>query len=391
VVFVDHDDVIHRDALEAIADHIDEHPGDEVIYTDEHTIDDAGGHIIDYRKPDYSPERLLGQNYFCHVVTMRRDLVERVGRLDPEFEPFTDNDFNLRAVELARSVGHVPRILYSWRATPGSVALAVDEKSGAARSVVAATEHALERRRRAASVRTVPGHDASVLVTDLPVTATNDALVVDDDTSPAAIDEFLRESTADVVVLRPGAADAPDGWSDPLITLCSRADVAVVGPRLVTTDGRLISAGRVHAPEFGDPFQGIDADNPGPWGAFLVTREVSSVSPIGPVLDRRAAVDAGGFDLLRILETAGADPLSQDSLDAASADVDVVMAVLCTALWARGHKTLWSPLATVHLPPRCIADEGGPSQRSDLHRRVAEVYPAVGDERYSPIGSPEGA
>ncbi|MDX2380432.1 MAG: glycosyltransferase, partial [Acidimicrobiia bacterium] len=387
IVFVDHDDVIHRDALATIAGHIAEHPDDDVVYTDEQTIDVAGNHILDYRKPDYSSERLLGHNYFCHIVTMRRSLVERVGRLDPEVEPFTDNDFNLRAVELAQEVGHIPRILYSWRAIPGSVASSIDEKPGAARSVMTATERALARRGRTAAARSVPGHEANVTITDAAVDVTTEVIDVGDAATPLEIDALLRASTAELVVLAPDGVGITADEVDRLAALCSLPGVAVVGPRLVTTDGRLVSAGRVHAPSFGDVFQGDPADNPGPWGAFLVTREVSSVSPIGAMLDRRAVLDAGGFDLPRLLGSGDDEGSWDDSFDLARDDVDVVMALVCTRLREFGRTTLCTPLVTLEVSTRFVLDADATLRRSERHRLLVGSFPRVGTELYSPTGT----
>jgi glycosyltransferase involved in cell wall biosynthesis len=107
IVFCDHDDVIHRRALGRIAEHIAANPLDDVVYTDERIVDDDGRPLQVYRKPDFSPERLLGQNYFCHIVAVRRSLVDEVGPLDPAFGPIPDRDFNLRAATAARHVGQI--------------------------------------------------------------------------------------------------------------------------------------------------------------------------------------------------------------------------------------------------------------------------------------------
>jgi hypothetical protein len=394
VVFVDHDDVIHADALAAIAGHIVDHPDDEVIYTDEHTIDERGEHIVDYRKPDYSPERLLGHNYFCHIVSMRRTLVERIGRLDADFEPSADREFNMRAAEAATGVGHVPQILYSWRAIPGSVATSLAEKPGVARSVIAAAEDLLSRRGDPATVTNAVGDEASVVIIRPTADVTVDHLGIGPATTPTDVDRFLHRSDAEVVVLEPiDAIASPPAEFDQLVAL-TRSTSPVVGPRIVSDDGRLISGGRIHRPAFTDVLHGIEADNHGPWGSFLVNREVSSISPVGAVLDRRAVCEVGGFDIASLLADVTQDKAVADGsgvsesgvVGEATDSLDLTMAVLCTVLRESGRPALWSPLMTLVMPSTYILDEAPRWALAERYGRLVKVWPRLGDEHYSPMG-----
>ncbi len=127
VALLDHDDALHPDALELVAEAIDAAPDVDYIYTDEDKIDRAGRHQGPFFKPDWSPERLRTQMYTCHLSVMRRDLVEKVGGFDPEFEGSQDWDLVLRVTEKARRVVHVPRVLYHWRTLETSTAGAGEE------------------------------------------------------------------------------------------------------------------------------------------------------------------------------------------------------------------------------------------------------------------------
>jgi FMN phosphatase YigB (HAD superfamily) len=390
VVFVDHDDLIHADALEVIAGHIVDHPDDEVIYTDEHTVDECGDHIVDYRKPDFSPERLLGHNYFCHIVSMRRSLVERIGRLDRDFEPSADREFNLRAAEAAASVGHVPEILYSWRAIAGSVATSLDQKPEVGRSVIAAAEYFLSRRGDPATVTSAVGDEASIVIRRPTADVAIDHLRIGPATTPNDVDRFLHRSDADVVVLEPiDAISSSPAALDQLISLCARATSPIVGPRIVTDDGRLVSGGRVHHPAFTDVFQGIEADNPGPWGSFVVTREVSSISPVGAVLDRRAVCEVGGFDIASLFADVTQDKDvagGSGVVGEAATSLDLTMAVLCTVLRESGRPALWSPLMTLVVPSTYILDEAARSALAQRYGRLVRIWPRLADEHYSPMG-----
>ena len=60
--------------------------------------------------------------YTCHLSVLRRSLVEEVGGFDPGFEGSQDWDLVLKVTERARSIVHVPRVLYHWRALETSTA-----------------------------------------------------------------------------------------------------------------------------------------------------------------------------------------------------------------------------------------------------------------------------
>ncbi|HEY0277014.1 MAG TPA: glycosyltransferase [Solirubrobacterales bacterium] len=122
VALLDHDDTLHPDALEVVAEAIDGAPDVDYLYTDEDKIDAAGHHLGPFFKPDWSPERMRTQMYTCHLSVLRRGLVEEVGGFDAEFEGSQDWDLVLRVTEKARRVVHVPRILYHWRMLETSAA-----------------------------------------------------------------------------------------------------------------------------------------------------------------------------------------------------------------------------------------------------------------------------
>ncbi len=122
VALLDHDDLLHPDALALVAAALDADPEIDYLYTDEDKLDDAGRHVAPFFKPDWSPERMRTQMYTCHLSVLRRSLVEEVGGFDPEFEGSQDWDLVLRVTERARRVHHVPRVLYHWRMLAGSAA-----------------------------------------------------------------------------------------------------------------------------------------------------------------------------------------------------------------------------------------------------------------------------
>lgn len=127
VALMDHDDVLAPNALYEMVKCLNEYPYDKrnlaMIYSDEDKIDSEGKvHSRPHFKPDFNLEFLRRNNYFCHFLMFSRELLEKTGGLDPEFDGAQDYDFVLRCVEAGAYVGHVPKILYHWRIHEGSTA-----------------------------------------------------------------------------------------------------------------------------------------------------------------------------------------------------------------------------------------------------------------------------
>jgi O-antigen biosynthesis protein len=122
IALLDHDDLLEPHALEVMADAIDEHPEADYLYSDEDKLDDQGTFYDEFRKPDWSPERLRGQMYTSHLSVLRTSVVRAVGGFHEGFDGSQDHDLVLRVTEQAREVVHIPEVLYHWRVVPGSAA-----------------------------------------------------------------------------------------------------------------------------------------------------------------------------------------------------------------------------------------------------------------------------
>ncbi len=122
VCFLDHDDTIEPDALWWYARAVCEHPDADLIYCDEdHLLD--GRRIGPYFKPDWDPDLLCSENYVCHMLCVRREVAMSAGELPgSEFDGSQDHNMTFLVGERARSVCHVPRVLYHWRMHEGSTA-----------------------------------------------------------------------------------------------------------------------------------------------------------------------------------------------------------------------------------------------------------------------------
>ncbi len=150
VALLDHDDVIQRDALAEIVAAIDRDT--DVLYTDEDKI--RGGEkpletprlSNPHLKPDWAPELLLTYPYLGHFLVLRRALLQEIGGFRPDFDGSQDYDVMLRATEHARSVVHLPKVLYHWRAVEGSASDDATAKPWAHAASRRVLEDALQRR-----------------------------------------------------------------------------------------------------------------------------------------------------------------------------------------------------------------------------------------------------
>ena len=120
---LDHDDMLSPCALYQLALRIERVPEADLLYTDEDKIDAAGTeHFTPNLKPDYNPDLLCSNNYICHLLCVRRSLMEQAGGFRKEFDGAQDHDLILRCARLARRIEHIPEILYHWRTHEGSTA-----------------------------------------------------------------------------------------------------------------------------------------------------------------------------------------------------------------------------------------------------------------------------
>ncbi|WHZ24850.1 MAG: Glycosyl transferase, group 2 family [Nitrospira sp.] len=122
LLFLDHDDELTPDAVGEVLLYLAEHSDTDVLYSDDDKIDLSGRRYAPQFKPDWSPELLLSYMYLSHVFVVRRALFHTVGAMRTGFEGAQDYDLALRLAERTIAVGHIPKVLYHWRALPGSTA-----------------------------------------------------------------------------------------------------------------------------------------------------------------------------------------------------------------------------------------------------------------------------
>lgn len=145
VCFVDHDDIIERDLLFEYAKAVNERPDIDVIYCDEDKLMPDGTYAQPFFKPDFNLDLLRNNNYICHMLTIRRSLLENLEPNTSAYDGAQDHNLTLRASERARYVYHVDRVLYHWRISSSSTAGDAGTKSYASEAGLRAVREHLER------------------------------------------------------------------------------------------------------------------------------------------------------------------------------------------------------------------------------------------------------
>ena len=143
--FLDHDDLLPKEALYEIVKAINENEEVDFLYTDEDKIDEEGERFEPYFKPDFSPETLECNNYITHFVVVKKELIENVGNLNSKFNGAQDFDFLLMLSEVSKNIVHISKILYHWRVHKASTANVADTKPYAFEAGRKAIEKHLER------------------------------------------------------------------------------------------------------------------------------------------------------------------------------------------------------------------------------------------------------
>lgn len=121
----DHDDVLTPDALFEFVKAINQNSDLKVIYSDEDKIDSEWTRRYEpHFKSDFNLDLLTTNNYICHLLFVKKELMDQVGYLRSEFDGAQDHDFILRCVENVQNnqIYHIPKVLYHWRIHENSTA-----------------------------------------------------------------------------------------------------------------------------------------------------------------------------------------------------------------------------------------------------------------------------
>ncbi len=125
VGFLDHDDLLSRDALFLVAIAIIKNPKKlDYIYSDEDKVDKKGIHYDPNFKGGFNALMARFHNYTHHLSLYSSRIMTKIGELDENVSGAQDFDLFLRAQEflLEEHICHIPYVCYHWRAHAESTA-----------------------------------------------------------------------------------------------------------------------------------------------------------------------------------------------------------------------------------------------------------------------------
>ena len=417
VALLDHDDLLHPDALRELASAFVAHPEWGLVYTDEDKISDAGVRYEPYFKPDFNADLLCAHNCISHLTGIRREWIDTAGGFRKVCDGSQDWDLALRVTELVGpgGVGHIPRVLYHWRAWTGSTAASSEAKPYTCAAALRAIGEHLARTGQEGEVVELPDQPGNYrVIRRIPSPAPLVSVLIPTRDQPDLLERCVRSVDAtrggiecefliadngsvlprtkqvlaelamrtDVRVFRDDrpfnfsvlnnslAAAArgevllflnddieacSTGWLEEMVAQACRPEVGAVGAKLHYPDGRIQHAG-IHLGVEGiaaNAYRGQPADTSGHVNRARLVQELSAVTAACLAMRHEVFHEVGGFD---------------ERFAVAYNDVD-----LCLRVRQAGWRVVWTPHAElVHHESvsRGVEPSPGEKPRVDLEDRL---------------------
>ena len=390
VALLDHDDLLRPHSLLRVVEEINESPEAVLLYSDEDKIDLDGSRTQPYFKPDWNPDLLFSQNYLCHFLVLKKEIILDVGGFREGYEGSQDWDLVLRVTSKLNSnqIVHIPDILYHWRIHESSVAMHLDAKSYSVKAaekamcdlalktdleaeVVVVQEQYLRMKRTINIGSTsplisiiIPTRDNyDVLkrcletIRDKTIFQNYEIIIIDNDSKDPATLELLRieadfskqkvlnykgsfnysainnfavqKAEAQCVLLLNDDIEITDGdWLEELTSQAMRKEIGAVGGKLFYPDGAIQHAGILigYCGVAGELYKGMPGDTPGQMQRANLIQNVSAVTGACLAIEKTKYLKVGGLD--------------EKNLKVAFNDVD-----FCLRLIESGFRNLYTPFA----------------------------------------------
>jgi O-antigen biosynthesis protein len=389
---LDHDDVLDHDALFYVAECIGQNPDAKIIYTDEDKIREDGTRYEPHFKPDWNRELLYSCNYISHLGVYDTDIVRKIDGFRPGYEGAQDHDLVLRCLPYVTDaqIHHIPKVLYSWRASPGSTADTADAKPYAWEAGIRAVASALLQQ-SGEPIEVLRGPYPFTYMPQWPlhsepsvsiIIPTRDRLditrvtvetilqktdyknyeivIVDNgsiepetlawfedvsrsdqvrilrDEGPfnysALNNKAVAQSKSNMIALVNNDIEViSSGWLREMVSLAARPSVGCVGAKLYYPNNTIQHAGVVVG--IGGvachPFKGLFREDPGYFARVMLRQEYTAVTAACLVVRRDVFNQVGG--------------LNEQHLTVAFNDVD-----FCLKVHSAGYRNLWTPLAELY-------------------------------------------
>ena len=304
VVFLDHDDRLALEALSLIAHEIDANPQVDILYSDRDMLSEDGERYLHLFKPDWSPETLLSGNYIFHLLCYKRDLLNRLGGLRPEYDGSQDYDLILRAAETKPTVRHIAKILYHWRQHSASVALNDGAKEYAFQAGICALNDTLRRRGINGDAQEIPDFWRGTYQLNLTPPDKNTLQIISLNVSQCReqyaafiAHEISRTERPYIAIISDAITPAT---SDTLLRLSAWLmldDVGLATGKIINTQGALDSIGMVYNQDASlmYPYRNFPQTEPGYRGVTHITRNISAPYPSCVIIRREVWQQLQGF------------------------------------------------------------------------------------------------
>ena len=433
IALFDHDDLLHPSALYEYMKVICEKDAD-FIYCDEDKFNELGKGFFDpHFKPDFAPDNLRSNNYICHFTVFSRELYNQVGGFRKEFDGSQDHDIILRLTEKAKSIVHVPKVLYHWRVSAVSVASDPYAKPYTIQAGINAVSEHLERVGLKGTVESSPIHPnmyriryeikgkplVSILIpnynhiADLKLcldsireksTYDNYEIIIIENNSDEETFRYYETLESDprikVVVYHPDGGFnysainnfgekyangeyllllnndveiIAEDWIEEMLMFCQRDDVGAVGAKLYYPDNTIQHAGVILGVRTlaGHAFKDYPRESPGYCGRASLQQDLSACTAACLMIKRSLFNEIGGFD---------------EKFAVAFNDID-----LCMKIREKGYLIVFTPYAELyHYESKSRGSEDSPEKvarfSSEIQRFLGKWKPTLdkGDPYYNP-------
>ena len=356
IALFDHDDLLSENALYEVADRIYK-TGAEIVYTDEDKVtSDLSERYQPNFKPDFNLDLLRSNNYICHLLVVKKTLVQEVGGQKKEFDGAQDHEFLFRCVEKAKGIEHIPKVLYHWRVHKASTAdNPLSKKYAYDAGKRAVTEHIRRCGEEAEVTDTLfPGfYRAKYQVTGEPLVSIIIPNKDEKETLKKCLDSIKEKSTYhnyEIIIVENNSTsqeifdyykeiDGKDGirvvywksgfnysalnnfgftfakgdyilclnndvtvitpdWLERMIGQCQRKEIGIVGVKLYYPDDTIQHAGVIIGigGVAGAMFVGMARERSGYLRKAILQQDLSAVTAACMMVDRKAWEAAGGFN-----------------------------------------------------------------------------------------------